>query len=65
MNKANKVFTPIFFQKKFKTLSEVATGEDVFIPDPWLMKDINEYYKVMDVIKGYLVKFVANLKGQN
>ena len=65
MNNANKVFTPIMFQKKFKTLSEVATGENVFIPDPWLMKDINDYYKVMDIIKDYLIKFAAKLKGQN
>ena len=65
MNNANKVFTPLIFQKKFKTLSEVATGEDVFIPDPWLMKDINDYYKVMDIIKDYLIKFAAKLKGQN
>jgi len=65
MNNANKVFTPLMFQKKFKTLSEVATGEDVFIPDPWLMKDINDYYKVMDIIKDYLIKFAAKLKGQN
>ena len=64
MNNANKIFTPPMFQKKFKTLSEVATGEDVFIPDPWLMKDINDYYKVMDVIKGYLLKFVEKLKGE-
>ncbi len=65
MNKANKVFTPIQFQKKFKTLSEVAVGEDVFIPDPWLMKDINDYFKVMDVIKNYLEKFYEKLKGNS
>lgn len=65
MNKANKVFTPIQFQKKFKTLSEVAVGEDVFIPDPWLMKDINDYFKVMDIIKNYLEKFYEKLKGNS
>ena len=65
MNNANKVFVPFQFKKKFKTLSEIAVGEDVFIPDPWLMKDINDYYKVMDTIKGYLIKFAENLKGKN
>ena len=65
MNKANKVFTPLPFQKKFKTLSELAIGEDVFISDPWLMKDINDYYKVMDLIKDYLEKFAQNLKGNS
>lgn len=65
MNNANRFFTPPQFKKKFKTLSEVAVGEDVFIPDPWLMKDINDYYKVMDTIKGYLIKFAENLKGKN
>ena len=62
MNNANRFFTPIQFKKKFQTLSFAATGEEVFIEDPWLMKDINDYLKVMDTIKNYLVKFVENLK---
>ena len=62
MNNSNKFFTPIPFKKKFKTLSEVAIGKYVDIPDPWLMKDIDKYYKVMDGIKEYLIQFAQNLK---
>ena len=65
MNNANRFFTPIQFKKKFQTLSFAAVGEEVFIEDPWLMKDINDYLKVMDTIKNYLVIFAQKLKEQN
>ena len=64
MNNANRLFTPIQFKKKFQTLSFAAVGEEVFIEDPWLMKDINDYLKVMDTIKNYLVIFAEKLKQQ-
>ena len=65
MNKVNGFFTPIPFKKKFKTLSYAAVGKEEFIEDPWLMKDINDYLKVMDTIKNYLIIFAQKLKENN
>ncbi len=62
MNNANKFFTPLVFKKKFRTLSEVAENKYKNIPDPWLMKDMNDYYAVMDILKDYLNKFVERIK---
>lgn len=62
MENFNKHFTPFWFRKKYKSLSEVAIGKYVRVEDPFLMKDMNDYFKVMDVIKDYLEKFKENLK---
>ena len=64
MNNFNKYFVPCRFRKKYKSLSEVAIGEYKDVPDPFLMKDINDYFAVMDIIKEYLEKFKENLKKQ-
>lgn len=62
MNNFNKYFVPCWFRKKYKSLSEVAIGVYKDVPDPFLMKNINDYYSVMDIIKDYLEKFADNLK---
>lgn len=62
MTRSNKVFLPLKYHKKFRLLSELATGEYTPIPDPVLIKDQDEYHKAMDKIKEYLEQYAALLK---
>ena len=61
MTKGHKLLTPIWWQGKFKTLSEAATGRYKPVPDPWLQKP-DEYSKSMQVIKAYIEQYVKNLE---
>lgn len=61
MENFNKHFTPFWFRKKYKSLSEVAEGKYVRVEDPFLMKNMEDYFKVMDTIKDYLEKFKKNI----
>ena len=54
MERFNKVFLPRKYWNKYKYLSEFKYGKYVKIPDPFLMKKMDDYYKVMDSIKDYL-----------
>lgn len=62
MTRSNKVFLPLKYHKKFRLLSELATGEYTPIPDPVLIKDQDEYHKAMDKIKEYLEKYAQVLR---
>ncbi len=62
MSKMHKFMTPIPFQKKYTTLSEIATGQYKNIPDPFLAPTQEEYNKVMEVIKGYLLLYIKKLE---
>lgn len=61
MTKSHKFLTPREFRHKFKTLSEVAIGSYIAIPDPFLKTSQEEYNKVMKVILDYLIKYKDNL----
>ena len=65
MTKAQKWFLFPAWRKKFVTLSEAATGSYTPIPDPWLIKDMDEYFAVMDEIKGYLTRYYEKLRAEN
>ena len=60
----NKVALPLRYHKKFVTLSEYVDGYYTTIPDPFLMKNIDDYYAVMDLIKGFLVKLADKIKNE-
>lgn len=62
MTKMNKVALPLRFHKKFVTLSEYVDGSYTTIPDPFLMKSLDDYFVVMDLIKGFLVKLADKIK---
>lgn len=62
MTKMNKVALPLRFHKKFVTLSEYVDGSYTTIPDPFLMKSLDDYFAVMDLIKGFLVKLTDKIK---
>lgn len=62
MTKMNKVALPLRFHKKFVTLSEYVDGSYTTIPDPFLMKSLDDYFAVMDLIKGFLVKLADKIK---
>lgn len=62
MTRMNKIALPIRYHKKFVTLSEYVDGYYTTIPDPFLMKNIDDYYAVMDQIKGFLVKLADKIK---
>lgn len=62
MTKGHKLLTPIWWQGKFKTLSEAATGRYKPVPDPWLIKDIDKYIGEMNKIKAYLEQYVTVLE---
>lgn len=55
MERFNKMFLPRKYWNKYKYLSEFKYDKYVKIPDPFLMKDMDDYYRVMDTIKDYLI----------
>ncbi len=61
MSNMHKYFTPFKYRKKFKTLSEVAVGKAIKIPDPFMMNQ-NNYNRVMEVIKMFLEIYANNLE---
>lgn len=61
MTKSHKLYLPLKYHKKFKTLSEAAVGKYIKIPDPFLKKSQSDYDKVMEIIKYYLYLFADNL----
>lgn len=65
MTRMNKVALPLRYHKKFVTLSEYTDGFYTTIPDPFLMKNIDDYFAVMDLIKGFLVKLADKIKSEN
>ena len=64
MRKLQKAGLPGPWRKKFITLSEAAGEEYKPIPDPWLEKDMDNYFAAMDVLKGYLTAYFDRLKTQ-
>ena len=64
MTKSNAYFLPLKYRKKFVLLSEIATGKYIPIPDPVLIKDIDEYYSAMDEIKKYLSDYAEKLRSR-
>ena len=60
----NKVALPLRYHKKFVTLSEYVDGKYTTIPDPFLMKNIDDYYAVMDLIKSFLVRLADKIKSE-
>lgn len=62
MTKANKIVMPLKYRKKFVTLSEYVDGRYTTIPDPFLMKSIDDYFAVMDQIKGFLDKLADKIR---
>ena len=62
MTRGHRFFTPRRFRNKVVMLSEAATGRYTPIPDPFLKKDIEGYYAVMDEIKRYLERYAERLR---
>lgn len=62
MTRWHKWLLPKADKKKYKTLSEAATGKYRAIPDPFLAPNQEVYDRAMGVIKGYLIKFLKRLK---
>lgn len=58
MKKCQKILLPFWFFKKYITLSEIAGEPYKMIPDPYLLKTQEGYDKVMEVIKGYVNKYI-------
>lgn len=65
MTRTNKLVTPCKYRKKFITLSEIVDGEYKAVPDPFLERDINKYYAVMDILKDYLERYCQKLIAQS
>lgn len=64
MSKVHKILLPKRYHKKFFTLSEIAVGKYIKIPDPFLLKTQEQYNLAMEPIKNYLNLYVAQLKKQ-
>ena len=62
MSKLNKPFVPFWWKKKFITISELVDGEYSEVPDPWLYKDIERYYAVMDRLKDYVERYAKQIE---
>ncbi len=62
MSKAHKMLTPLCYQKKYINMSEFAGEGYKAVPDPFLMKDINDYYAVMDTLKALLIKGLERIE---
>ncbi len=62
MSKMHKFFLPKQFKDKFFTLSEIAIGKYVKIPDPFLIKSQAKYNNAMTPIKTFLNIYADNLK---
>lgn len=65
MTKAQKLLLTLVspgWAKKFVTLSEAAGYDYKAIPDPWLEKDMDQYFEAMNTIKGYLEEYFEKLK---
>lgn len=63
MTKSHKYMIPFRkWRSKFKTLSEVATGEYKPVPDPWLMRDPEKYIGEMNKIKAFLIQYRDRLE---
>lgn len=57
----NMLCLPLKYWRKYVSISTLATGRYKSVPDPYLMKDMEDYYKVMDILKDYLIKYVDKL----
>ena len=57
----NMLCLPLKYWRKYVSISTLATGRYKSVPDPYLMKDMEDYYKVMDILKAYLIKYVDKL----
>lgn len=64
MTRSHFFWTPVFFWKKMKTLTQAAEGIYKPVPDPWLIREEDKYIAQMDIIKGYLEEYLAVLKKQ-
>ncbi len=64
MTKGHKLLLPVWWHKKFKTLSEAATGKYAPVPDPWLIRDIDKYIVEMNKIKAFLLQYKDCLEKQ-
>ena len=53
---------PLRYHRKFVTISEYAEGAYEKVPDPFLMKEVDDYLAVMDFLKAKLVKFADKIK---
>ena len=62
MSRANKWVLPLRYHRKFVTISEYAEGAYEKVPDPFLMKEVDDYLAVMDFLKAKLVKFADKIK---
>ncbi len=62
MSRANKFVLPLRYHRKFVTLSEYAEGRYEKVPDPFLMKNVDDYLAVMDFLKEKLQKFAQKIR---
>ena len=62
MTRMNKIALPLRYHKKFVTLSEYVDGYYTTIPDTFNMKSLDDYFAVMDLIKGFLIKLADKIK---
>ena len=64
MQKLTLLLMPGGWAKKYTTLSEAAGHPYKSVPDPWLEKDMEKYFAVMDELKGYVTEYAERLKEQ-
>lgn len=64
MSKIHKILLPKKYHKKYFTLSEVAVGKYIKIPDPFLAKTQDLYNSAMEPIKEYVDIYFNKLKKQ-
>ena len=62
MSRANKIVLPLRYHRKFVTLSEYGEGRYEKIPDPFLMKNVDDYLAVMDFLKAKIVSFAEKIR---
>lgn len=62
MSRANKIVLPLRYHRKFVTLSEYGEGRYEKIPDPFLMKNVDDYLAVMDFLKAKIASFAEKIK---
>ena len=63
-DEVQRLLLAVEISQKFVLLSEIATGKYIPIPDPVLIKDIDEYYSAMDEIKKYLSDYAEKLRSR-
>jgi protein-tyrosine phosphatase len=62
MTNSHKLSTPKRFRDKFQQLSKLAINEKVEIEDPYFIDSYEEYCKILNQIRGYLINLLQKLE---